>query len=331
MPKFFLIIIFSLITIVFTQEKTEAKGIKSYLFKKEINKNNTLPPTITPVYEQINLSTINQKAYRSIKKALFLSLIVPGAGQFYVGSYFRGLAFLTIEASLFMGWYHFVVTKQNRAKRSSQKFADQFYSLSKYEDNVLTNLNQSDLVKADLYSNRADLCVALHDPTNRDPKGSFLTCLNFGSNQIYTSTSHYGVIQGERNLKDSSVLHTSNYRLNRFKNVDDFYSVITRQSGHLSLGWIDANDPNKVSPHQIEYLSLFKRTQELADFQNLFFGGLILNHIISAIDASITAYFHNQKLYQKKPLAWYQKIHFYSFLDLNQFNLKTNFTSVIEF
>ena len=45
------------------------------------------------------------------------------------------------------------------------------------------------------------------------------------------------------------------------------------------------------------------------------FGGLILNHIVSAIDAAFTANAHNKTLYSEE-LSWYDRLHFDSYVSI---------------
>jgi len=58
------------------------------------------------------------------------------------------------------------------------------------------------------------------------------------------------------------------------------------------------------------------RANKLADYQAYFLGGLLLNHIISAVDATWSAYAHNRNLYEEK-VAWYDNIHLQSGFEWN--------------
>jgi len=58
------------------------------------------------------------------------------------------------------------------------------------------------------------------------------------------------------------------------------------------------------------------RANELADMQAWFLGGLILNHIVSAVDATLAARSHNMALYEEK-LSWIDKMRLNSAVSVN--------------
>ena len=99
------------------------------------------------------------------------------------------------------------------------------------------------------------------------------------------------------------------------------------------LGWDDVADPAVAmnlnleddeladglvplakSEHMDEYRSMRGKANDYADLQAWFFGGLILNHVISAIDAAFTANAHNKTLYAEE-LSWYDHLRFDSFVN----------------
>ena len=51
------------------------------------------------------------------------------------------------------------------------------------------------------------------------------------------------------------------------------------------------------------------KANDYADMQAWFIGGLILNHIVSAVDAALTANAHNKVLYEED-ISWYDRLHF---------------------
>ena len=76
--------------------------------------------------------------YKSPRKALFMSLVVPGSGQLYVGgskfTYARGVIYLALEAGLWAGWYYNTVYRYDEQVKKYKKFADAHYSIGRYEN-----------------------------------------------------------------------------------------------------------------------------------------------------------------------------------------------------
>ena len=78
---------------------------------------------------------------------------------------------------------------------------------------------------------------------------------------------------------------------------------------------MDLGDPNSSvislgeSSNRNKYRSMRSEANDLADMQAWFIGGLILNHLVSAVDAAITAYSHNKALYEED-VSWYDHLHF---------------------
>jgi hypothetical protein len=60
---------------------------------------------------------------KSVAKSVFFSAALPGAGQFYTGSYIKGFAFAIVEAATLIGFFHF----DNRGQDFEAEF-EQFAS-----------------------------------------------------------------------------------------------------------------------------------------------------------------------------------------------------------
>ena len=75
--------------------------------------------------------------YKNPRKALFLSLLVPGAGQMYVGgntsTYVRGGVYIALEVFLWSGWAYNSIYKYDQQVDKYKKFAKEHYSIGRYE------------------------------------------------------------------------------------------------------------------------------------------------------------------------------------------------------
>jgi len=255
--------------------------------------------------------------YKSPRKAMFMSLILPGSGQLYVGTkqsrYVRGVFYLAEEIALISGLYYHSIYKYDKRVKEYQKFAKEHFSVKRYED-AMNGLYREWYKEAFnvLYGDpvRDNYCKAFYGTS-----GSSKCVENFGQN--------FG------NYPDDN---TPLY------NSGEYYRVITNE--HLVLGWDDVA-PNKdieaylpllenpevtreymslgQSNNREEYLSIRKKANDLADRQVIFLGAIILNHIVSAVDAALSAKAHNNSLYEEK-ISFLEKIRLNS-----NFNAGENF------
>ncbi|MCK9183638.1 MAG: hypothetical protein M0P13_12285, partial [Fibrobacteraceae bacterium] len=102
-----------------------------------------------------------------------------------------------------------------------------------------------------------------------------------------------------------------------------YYSLVAGST--YVLGWDDVDDETAISAMNLSdddaetvslgssanlltYRSLRSKANDYADMQAWFFGGLILNHLLSAVDAAWSAHVHNKVLYEED-VSWYDQLH----------------------
>ena len=259
--------------------------------------------------------------YRSPRKALFMSLVIPGSGQFYVGgskfTYARGVIYLALEAGLWAGWYYNTVYKYDKQVDKYKKFANEHYSIGRYENamyDLFTSLDDAaqDSRFVERYmSSRQSFCEALYGTSNN--RGCYS-----GRQLPYEKETDHKRAFGDNPQK------WGKERKNGFYEASEVYQIIGGAT--YVLGWDDVDsvatvdalgleDPNSEivslgqSSNRNKYRSMRDEANELADMQAWFIGGLILNHLVSAVDAAFTAHSHNKSLYEED-LSWYDRLHF---------------------
>lgn len=245
--------------------------------------------------------------YKSPKTALFYSLILPGAGQAYVGdskwTYARGAAYLIAEASLWYGYYHYTVEKYNSKRRIAQAFVERNYDLERYEEDTFTLRSQS----------------VGSDPTLDS---------NFNNRYLNSRESFcqavYGADYANSNSNCSSISSNPNYPSD-WDRIEDFESLaLLLEDDDYVLGWDDAQVQSQnlkldtatyVALGTSEDLSIYRnirsQAKDYADMAPLFITGVLVNHVVSAIDAAWAAHSYNQSHVQKN-LSWYHKVRFNS-------------------
>jgi len=250
-------------------------------------------------------------SYKSPRRAMFMSLVLPGSGQLYVGGkqsrYVRGIFYLAEEVALISGLYYHSIYKYDKQIKKYQGFATEHFSVAKYEKamNQIYDPEYATPFKNLYGQERESYCKAFYGNS-----GSERCIKNFGEN--FNNTPG-----------DNTPLYNSSA----------YYSAIASES--FVLGWGDAkqtsgieNNLRKENPIYIplgssgyrdEYLSMRKKANKLADSQALFFGAIILNHVVSAVDAVLSARAHNNSLYEDK-VAFLDRIRLGS-----NFNVGENF------
>jgi len=256
MPFILIIILFAFGTLCAQEQQSEADKRKELLGNVNVSKVNSMDEV--------------RGSYKSPKKAMFMSLLLPGSGQMYVGGqsrYVRGAFYFAEEIALISGLYYHSIYKYDQQVKKYKDFAnrDANFSVSRYEramyDIFSSTSNQDSLIV--LYnSERQNYCKAFYGN-----EYFIKSCVdNFGKNKdpkddtpLYDETTYYRMIAGE----------------------------------HFMPGWKD-------SANYYEYVDIRKKANNLADRQAIFLGIIILNHVVSAIDAALSANAHNSSLYEEK-------------------------------
>ena len=262
--------------------------------------------------------------YKNPRKALFMSLVIPGAGQMYVGgsnfTYIRGGVYLALEATLWGSWYYFSVNKYNKQVKRYKNYAKEHYSIGRYEQRM-RSLYNADAVNYEsefrrrYLGSRETFCEGIFGVATTD------RC--YDRDKLYSGDVEYV----NTFVKSPKSLGNEMKKVD-FDNASEVYQLIADDA--YVLGWEDIgdedvavatslalDDPNHAteplskseSDYQKEYRSMRGKANDYADMQAWFFGGLILNHIISAVDAAFSANAHNKALYEED-LSWYDHLRF---------------------
>lgn len=306
----------------------------------------TLAPAMDPdsVYDEdkaleIKLKTDPEAArrYRSPRKAFFMSLLLPGAGQVYTGTWVRAGLFAAAELGIGISWYQVAVVASRDKANEARRFAARHWRQERYERRYAALFSGDTSGKASVRQisspQRASYCASLYgevESPNRtacseDPVGS-----DFGLHMAQFA-------QGGLKSTDAQAWNESqvqDFRAANIKNTIDFEDLIGRYQEFLP-GWEDnpdttsfaglegyvravqesSTDPTVVvtnpwgaSALRDQYLSLRRQSDDLARTQKWFLGAMVANHLASAFDAALTANRMNKRLLHLET-TWLDGLH----------------------
>ncbi len=265
--------------------------------------------------------------YKSPRKAMFMSLVIPGSGQLYTGgtsfTYVRGGVYLALEAALWGSWYYFSVHKYDEQVDKYKKFAKQHYSIGRYEAGMrelymqLSDETEESRFETRYMSSREDFCKAIYGTATNSgcyTRGKLFTNDKPHTDRFSTKnpSSLKKEIDSQKNFYDMPVVYQHIADRNYVLGWDDVEDA--EIASNLGLE-DDASEfvPLASSDNMDKYRSMRGKANDYADMQAWFFGGIILNHLISAVDAAFTAHAHNKELYSEE-LSWYNRLRFDSYL-----------------
>jgi hypothetical protein len=279
---------------------------------------------------EIKLKTDPEAArrYRSPRKAFFFSLLVPGAGQAYCGSWAKSALFVAAEIGLGVGWYQVAVVASRNKAREAERYAALHWRQQKYEAQWQKlfgdSSSLSDNARQGTAPWRESYCRSLYQdnsPSNlaacQDaPVDSNINYSNhlaqFGTGGIKSTdsgawTQNEVTSFREANIKDLNQFHDLIGRYNEFTTgwEDDtttitqtdlgaYYNALVARAADPTV-FVPLN-PWGVSQMQAFYRTLRTRSDDLARTQKYFMGGMILNHLVSALDAALQATRMNRRL-----------------------------------
>ena len=254
-------------------------------------------PIIVEAVHSINFAKI-LKNYRSPKMAMLLSLLVPGLGQAYVKQYVKTGIFVALEATAI----GFGIAFNNKGKKQfdqATSFANDNYDYDKmkgYYDGLYDFL-----FKLEGSTDNADSAAhAQLDMIYTDSLHSFIK----GSQEYYNTIKEQSFVQGWRDCEPSAGdIFTNTADTIRVGNniyiVDDASRYLLYRPN--SAGKIDTNERlYGYSPNQNRYIDMVSKSNNYYKTAQGIFFTLIINHILSAVDALISAKAYNDALLGKE-------------------------------
>jgi len=262
-------------------------------------------PAIVEEGRTINFAQ-NLKEYKSPRKAMLLSLLLPGLGQAYSRSYVKASAFGAAEIAAIVAAVCFNAAAKS-TKDKAYRFADERFDtliIRKYDDGLREKFqnNESEIEKDSLF---------VFTPYDKDFYEAAYRNVYFYESirgkkfapgwedneltveQLLNDGKRDTVIYG----KGESRYEFYGYEADGFYYFKRIFDVAGKAvtGGGPTLGYSSSQD---------KYNSMINESNSYRDAVNYMFYVMILNHIVSAIDAGFTARAYNARLLGEDNSAW---------------------------
>ncbi len=233
--------------------------------------------------DTIDIIDVNSPYYRYPGKAMMFSLVIPGAGQLYIGRPKRTAVFIGIEIIALMAWHNYNERGEN-GLNEFMDFADEHWDFERWLNSANNYLG--------------------------GPWGS-------GEGQIYVGTAgtHYlelfvedmnddGQPEWFGNTRDDSprllqIMSSDTSSFLQVKKNNEYYENIGKYNQFFS-GWEDASPDTSeggiwfeerssgliaMTLHRSKYVNMRSDANHLMSAASYAISALMFNHVISAIDA----------------------------------------------
>jgi len=240
---------FLLISLTFTSLWSQAAQFsRAVLSPNQTVQQTFLTLSIYPSMHFID-SLATARPARSVGRAAFFSLLIPGSGQFYNKSYLKGLAFVGVEIGAWVVNAKYT-QRGNELTGEFERFADAHWDVGRYWASLEEDCK-----------NRGGSC---------------------GDLKSYESASFSHFLPGEKN--------------------QTYYENIGKYD-QFNAGWNDSKSGDarqRDSENREFYTRLRKKTNDQYDLATFGSSVVLINHVLSMLDAAYSTYRFNKNQAQAK-------------------------------
>jgi len=249
--------------------------------------------TIDSVANQISTAEVSSvrtvdiqgslEGYRSPLKAMFFSLAVPGAGQAYTKKYWKTGVFVAAEIVAIVGAVKFKKTA-DAIQKDAHAVVDQHFSSQKLSG---------------FFNDLVDYGVRVNPTFSRDSIANFL--LNSPVDTYIKSfeTDVYGnakILMNAQGWSDA----TPKYNKNASASTSFYLIEGTEYTLDTTNLRLTGDHQYGRSAQQDHYISLLDASEKRSGWSQTMVTAILLNHVVSATDAFITAHRQNRNRMNEK-------------------------------
>lgn len=228
-------------------------------------------------YQHTDSMEVVELQKRSVGKAALYSAILPGSGQYYNGSIWKTILFAGIEVAAWTVYFVYD-SKGDQSDVDMRSFADMNWSEHKYWSYIY------DEAKTQNIENLPD-----YELTPRDEETGIV--LLVGYNQDMANSLRY---------LENTLGHT--HRLPETK-TQQYYEMIYKYLTQFGNAWSDADfyttyygNTNTMTPQMFSYRDMRNQTNDYYDSATAAINVVLVNHVLSALEAAWSARVYNKDL-----------------------------------
>ncbi len=228
-------------------------------------------------YQHTDSMEVVELQKRSVGKAALYSAILPGSGQYYNGSIWKTILFAGIEVAAWTAYFVYD-SKGDQSDVDMRSFADMNWSEHKYWSYIY------DEAKTQNIENLPD-----YELTPRDEETGIV--LLVGYNQDMANSLRY---------LENTLGHT--HRLPETK-TQQYYEMIYKYLTQFGNAWSDADfyttyygNTNTMTPQMFSYRDMRNQTNDYYDSATAAINVVLVNHVLSALEAAWSARVYNKDL-----------------------------------
>jgi hypothetical protein len=213
---------------------------------------------------------------KSVMRAALYSAVIPGTGQYYAGSIWKAALFAGIEIA---GWTVYFVNTSNGDKQETQMeaYADDHWSEQKYWSRLYYDAKRPESGIINLPG---------YDVDNYD------IIIDFDAD-----------VANSLRFLEEALGHT--HRLPETK-TQQYYEMIYKYLTQFGNGWEDADlyatyygNTNNMTAQMFTYRDMRNDMNEYYDVASIATNVILINHVLSALDAAWTAGRYNREITMK--------------------------------
>ncbi|MBC8465423.1 hypothetical protein H8D57_00195, partial [bacterium] len=202
-------------------------------------------------------------------KALFLSALIPGAGQYYAGSRVRAAIFFALEVAAWTGVIYYYDKEKDKTKEF-EKYANDYFDEDKYR------VYEFEIARSPSYGDSG---------AYKDTDMDAWTALEWDQKITYLPATGF-----THELPDASDRSNKSH-------LQQYYEMIGKYITQFGDGWADhdndlePDDPNKTGwqgdrTHSLIYMDKRYRANRYGKYSSYAIQIVMLNHIAAALEAS---------------------------------------------